>query len=109
MSEGQRSRQKIAAEARSWFKLLSNTSVNSNDIWAFAAWSRNRANMAAYDRVEARHLEKPIGPPYTEAELASALKRRPDLEAAYRAKFEKQGRPAQLGDIARELSARSAK
>jgi len=108
MPNHQRSAQAIAAEARAWFKKLSSTSVSHKDICAYAAWIRDKANRAAYERVEARSQRAPADGPFTETDLLAALRRRPDLAAAYQAAFAKEGRPAELADIAREMAERSA-
>jgi ferric-dicitrate binding protein FerR (iron transport regulator) len=108
MSERPRSTRAIAAEARTWFKKLSSTSVSHEDIWAYAAWSRDKANRAAYERVEARSRRSTASGPFTEADLLAALQRRPDLASAYQAAFTTQGRPASLADIARVLAERSS-
>lgn len=92
------------AEAKAWFSKLSATSVSVEDIEAFAAWMRGPTNRAAYNRVEARARKVPEAGLFTEAEILAALKRRPDLARAYRARFKRAERPAELKDIARELA-----
>ncbi|WP_426030919.1 hypothetical protein [Caulobacter sp. DWP3-1-3b2] len=108
MPEKPRTPRQITAEAKAWFKLLSNTSVSNKDIWAYAAWTRDPANSAAYNRVEARSRDAPANGLFTEVEILAALKRRPDLACAYEAAFKSAKRPSELEDIARELAIRVA-
>jgi hypothetical protein len=106
MPDQQSTGRRAAAEAKAWFRKLSTIPVSNADIWAYAAWCREPGNRAAYNRVEARARAVPADGLFTEAEILAALKRRPDLARAYRARFKRQERPAGLADIARELAIR---
>jgi ferric-dicitrate binding protein FerR (iron transport regulator) len=94
-------------EAEAWYSTFSATSVSTEEIWAFGDWFRNEANRAAYDRVEKRARWGDADGPFTQAELLSALERRPDLAAKCRAAFDRDGPPLSLQDIVRELAALS--
>lgn len=97
---------KARAEAKEWFRKLSTIPVSNKEIWAYADWYRDPVNRAAYNRVSARARMIADDGLITEAEILAALKRRPDLAAAYQERFRNAHRPAELKDIARQLAAR---